>query len=108
MQPGERRGRAAAALAAAAHRGHDRDLRRAASSASRRRRYLPDDVDEAAVVEAAARRGVAVYGLAPYRISCEGRPGLIFGYATLDERVLAEGIEILAEALRTGIVRTVA
>jgi GntR family transcriptional regulator/MocR family aminotransferase len=61
--------------------------------------YLPDGVDETAVVEAAARRGLAVYGLAPYRISCEGRPGLIFGYATLGEHVLAEGIEILAEAI---------
>ena len=30
--------------------------------------YLPDDLDEAAVVEAAAARGVAVDGLAPYRI----------------------------------------
>jgi hypothetical protein len=37
--------------------------------------------------------------LAPYRISCEGRPGLIFGYATLAERVLAEGTQILAEAM---------
>ena len=61
--------------------------------------YLPGGVDETAVVEAAARRGLAVYGLAPYRISCEGGPGLIFGYATLDERALAEGIEILAEAI---------
>jgi GntR family transcriptional regulator / MocR family aminotransferase len=37
--------------------------------------------------------------LAPYRIACEGRPGLIFGYATLGERALAAGIEILAEAM---------
>jgi GntR family transcriptional regulator/MocR family aminotransferase len=37
--------------------------------------------------------------LAPYRISCEGRPGLIFGYATLGEHALAEGIESLAEAM---------
>ena len=61
--------------------------------------YLPGDVDETAVVEAAARRGVAVYGLAPYRISRKGRPGLLFGYATLGERVLIEGAEILAEAI---------
>jgi GntR family transcriptional regulator / MocR family aminotransferase len=61
--------------------------------------YLPRGVDETAVVEAAARRGLAVYGLASYRISCEGRPGLIFGYATLGERELAEGIEILADAI---------
>ncbi len=49
--------------------------------------------------QAAARRGLAVHGLAPYRISCEGRPGLIFGYATLSERKLTEGVEILAEAI---------
>ena len=61
--------------------------------------YLPDGVDETAVVEAAARRGLAVHGLAPYRIGGEGRPGLIFGYATLAERALAEGIEILADGL---------
>jgi GntR family transcriptional regulator/MocR family aminotransferase len=61
--------------------------------------YLPEGVDEAAVVEAAARRDLVVYGLAPYRISGDGRQGLVFGYATLGERALTEGIEILAEAL---------
>jgi GntR family transcriptional regulator/MocR family aminotransferase len=67
--------------------------------------YLPDGLDETAVVEAAARRGVAVYGLAPYRISGEGRPGLIFGYATLAERQLDEGIVILAEAIADVLAR---
>ena len=61
--------------------------------------YLPDALAEPAVVEAAARRGLALHGLAPYRIGGEGRPGLIFGYATLDERALSEGAEILAEAI---------
>ena len=61
--------------------------------------YLPAGVDETAVVAAAAGRGAAVYGLAPYRIACAGRPGLIFGYATLGERELIEGIEIVAEAI---------
>jgi GntR family transcriptional regulator/MocR family aminotransferase len=61
--------------------------------------YLPDGLDETAVAQAAARRGVAVYGLTPYRISRGGRPGLIFGYATLGERAIAEGIETLAEAM---------
>ncbi|MGH2967512.1 MAG: PLP-dependent aminotransferase family protein [Solirubrobacteraceae bacterium] len=61
--------------------------------------YLPDDVDEAAVVEAAANRGLAVYGLAPYRIADNGRPGLIFGYATLAERTLTEGVDTLAEVI---------
>jgi GntR family transcriptional regulator/MocR family aminotransferase len=46
--------------------------------------YLPDDLDETAVRHAAAERGVAVHGLAPYRLSGAGRPGLIFGYATLE------------------------
>ena len=50
-------------------------------------------------MEAAARRGVALYGLAPYRVSHEGRPGLIFGYATLDERTIGEGIDVLADVV---------
>ena len=58
--------------------------------------WLPADLDEAAVVEAAARCGVGVYGVAPYRIASQGPGGLIFGYATLSERTIAEGIEILA------------
>jgi GntR family transcriptional regulator/MocR family aminotransferase len=61
--------------------------------------YLPRGLDETAVAEAAARRGVTVYGLTPYRLSGEGRPGLNFGYATLGEGAIAEGIEILAEAI---------
>jgi GntR family transcriptional regulator/MocR family aminotransferase len=61
--------------------------------------YLPEDLDEAAVVEAAAAHGVAVDGLAPYRISCDGRPGLIFGYAALDERAITEGVRLLAEGI---------
>jgi GntR family transcriptional regulator/MocR family aminotransferase len=52
--------------------------------------YLPDDVDEARVIAAAARRDVALYGLQPYRISHAGRPGLIFGFATLHEREIVE------------------
>jgi GntR family transcriptional regulator/MocR family aminotransferase len=61
--------------------------------------YLPDDADEGAVVEAAADRGVALHGLAPYWISSPGRPGLIFGFATLDEHEIVEGVETLADAL---------
>ena len=37
--------------------------------------YLPDGIDETAVIEAAARRGLTVHGLAPYRIAGEGPPG---------------------------------
>ena len=61
--------------------------------------WLPPDLDETAVVNAAARRGLGVYGVAPYRISSPGRGGLIFGYATLNERVIAEGIGMLADVV---------
>ncbi|MGH3382625.1 MAG: PLP-dependent aminotransferase family protein [Actinoallomurus sp.] len=58
--------------------------------------WLPPGLDESAVVEAAGRRGLGVYGVGPYRMSAGGRGGLIFGYATLSERTIAEGIGVLA------------
>jgi len=61
--------------------------------------YLPDHLDEGAVERAAAERGVAVYGLRPYRLSAAGRPGLIFGYATLDEDTIGTGVDLLAGAI---------
>jgi len=59
--------------------------------------YLPPSLDEETLIEAAAHRGVALYGLAPYRLSGGGRPGLTFGYATLDEATLWRGVRIVAE-----------
>jgi GntR family transcriptional regulator / MocR family aminotransferase len=61
--------------------------------------WLPPDLDEAAVVAAAARRGLGVYGLSPYRISHPGPGGLLFGYATLSERTIVEGIDLLATTI---------
>jgi GntR family transcriptional regulator/MocR family aminotransferase len=61
--------------------------------------YLPGDLDEQSVVDAAARRGVAAYGLAQYRVAGRGRAALLFGYATLSERTIVEGIETLADAI---------
>jgi GntR family transcriptional regulator/MocR family aminotransferase len=61
--------------------------------------WLPSDLDETTVVDAATRRGLGVYGLSPYRISSEGDGGLIFGYATLSERTITEGIGILATVI---------
>jgi GntR family transcriptional regulator / MocR family aminotransferase len=61
--------------------------------------WLPPDLDEETVVDAAARRGVGVYGIAPYRIDSDGSGGLIFGYATLNERMIAEGVGILADVV---------
>jgi len=61
--------------------------------------WLPSDLDETTVVGAAARRGLGVYGVTPYRISYQGDGGLIFGYATLSERTITEGIDILAAVI---------
>jgi GntR family transcriptional regulator/MocR family aminotransferase len=60
--------------------------------------WLPDDLDEAAVIDAAAEAGVRLAGVAPFRFS-PGRPGLIFGYSDLSERAIADGIARLADAI---------
>jgi GntR family transcriptional regulator/MocR family aminotransferase len=54
---------------------------------------------EAAVVEAARGVGVAVEAVGPYRITNPGPGGLIFGYATVNERAIAEGVARLARAI---------
>lgn len=61
--------------------------------------WLPPDLDEATVVAAAARRGLAVKGVTPYRLTHPGPGGLIFGYATLTERAIADGVGVLADAV---------
>ncbi|MBO4272151.1 PLP-dependent aminotransferase family protein [Microbispora triticiradicis] len=62
--------------------------------------WLPPGLDEAAVVTAAARHGLAIHGVGPYRIAGTGPGGLIFGYATLGEAAIAEGVALLATAIR--------
>jgi len=61
--------------------------------------WLPQDLDEATVIAAAAREGVAVAGVSPYRLSPAPRGGLIFGYSDLDERLIADGVSRLAAAV---------
>jgi GntR family transcriptional regulator/MocR family aminotransferase len=58
--------------------------------------WLPPGLDEATVVEEAAPAGVGIEGVTPYRISHPGPGGLIFGYATVSEQAIAEGVDILA------------
>ena len=60
--------------------------------------WLPRDLDEATVIAAAAREGVAVAGVSPYRLSPAPRGGLIFGYSNLNERRIADGVTRLARA----------
>ncbi len=61
--------------------------------------WLPQDLDEATVITAAAREGVAVAGVTPYRLSPASRGGLIFGYSDLNERAIADGVARLARAV---------
>ncbi|MCO1658029.1 MocR-like pyridoxine biosynthesis transcription factor PdxR [Pseudonocardia humida] len=61
--------------------------------------WLPPDLDEASVVAAAARRGLVVNGVTPFRLSSRGPGGLIFGYSSLNERAIDEGVRLLAAAV---------
>ena len=61
--------------------------------------WLPQDLEEPTVIAAAARQGVAVAGVTPYRLSPAPRGGLIFGYSNLNERAIAAGITRLARAV---------
>jgi GntR family transcriptional regulator/MocR family aminotransferase len=61
--------------------------------------WLPPDLDEPSVVAAAACRGLGVYGIERYRLDGPGEPGLLFGYASLTEEAIAQGIDILAEVI---------
>jgi GntR family transcriptional regulator / MocR family aminotransferase len=63
--------------------------------------YLPPGLDEATLIAAAAHRGVALYGLAPYRLSPGGGAALLFGYGPLDEPTLRLGVKIVANVVRT-------
>ncbi|HEX5191700.1 MAG TPA: aminotransferase class I/II-fold pyridoxal phosphate-dependent enzyme [Solirubrobacteraceae bacterium] len=60
--------------------------------------WLPDDLDEEALIAAAAREGVAIAGVSPYRLSPAPRGGLIFGYSSLNERQIRAGVTRLARA----------
>jgi GntR family transcriptional regulator/MocR family aminotransferase len=62
--------------------------------------WLPPGIDEAALVERAAALGVGVDGVTPYRIDGRDRPGgLLFGYGTVTESAIDEGIRLIAGAM---------
>jgi GntR family transcriptional regulator / MocR family aminotransferase len=61
--------------------------------------WLPDHLREDEVIAAAAGEGVAVAGVAPYRIAPSARGGLIFGYSNLSERAIADGVARLGRAI---------
>jgi GntR family transcriptional regulator/MocR family aminotransferase len=62
--------------------------------------WLPSGVDETAVLAAAARAGIRLDGVRPYRLGGPGPGGLIFGYAAINESAVPHAVRTLADALR--------
>jgi GntR family transcriptional regulator / MocR family aminotransferase len=60
---------------------------------------LAPGLDDEAVARRAADLGVAVYPARPYFRHPPPRPGLILGYAALDEAGIEEGIRRLRRAI---------
>jgi GntR family transcriptional regulator / MocR family aminotransferase len=62
--------------------------------------WLPPGIDEAALVERAGEAGVAVDGVSPYRSAGpDGAAGLLFGYGTVTEGAIEEGVWLIAGVL---------
>jgi len=68
---------------------------------------LPEGSDEAALVTAAAARGVGIEGLALHRFNPTGSPGLVLGFGCLSEPAIDRGIGLVAEALQEVEDRTI-
>jgi GntR family transcriptional regulator/MocR family aminotransferase len=62
--------------------------------------WLPAGADEARLVAQAAARGVGLTGVSARRAR-PGQPGVILGYAAVDERRIDQGVAHLAQALET-------
>jgi GntR family transcriptional regulator/MocR family aminotransferase len=60
---------------------------------------LTEDVDEAALVSAAAKRGVGLEGLALHRFKPTGPPGLVLGFGGQAEAAIEQGVRLVAEVL---------
>lgn len=60
---------------------------------------LPADVDEPALLAAAAARGVGMEGLSWHRFTHGGPPGLLLGYGNLPEPAIEHGVRMIGEAL---------
>jgi GntR family transcriptional regulator / MocR family aminotransferase len=60
---------------------------------------LPEDVDEPALLAAAASRGIGLEGLSLHRFRPDGPPGLVLGFGGLPEPAIARSIGAVGEAL---------
>ncbi len=67
--------------------------------------WLPDAVDETAAIETAARAGIRLDGVTPYRLGHAGPGGLILGYATLNESAIPDAVRSLARVLHAAGLR---
>jgi len=54
---------------------------------------------EDSIIAAAARRGVRVYGIAPYFLKKPRRPGIVLGYSRMREPQIREGVRRLGEII---------
>ncbi len=59
---------------------------------------LPSGTDTAAIIAAAARRGLQIGDIEEMRLQPDpARPGLLLGYGNLDDRVIDEAVAILSD-----------
>jgi GntR family transcriptional regulator/MocR family aminotransferase len=63
--------------------------------------WLPDGADEAAILRLAREAGVGLFGLASHGWTQTDGPGALdFGYGSVTESEIVEGVRIVADALR--------
>ncbi|HXR31859.1 MAG TPA: PLP-dependent aminotransferase family protein [Solirubrobacterales bacterium] len=60
---------------------------------------LPEKTDEAALIAAAAERGIGLEGLALHRFRPGGSPGLLLGFAGMPEPAIEQSVRGIAAAL---------
>jgi GntR family transcriptional regulator/MocR family aminotransferase len=65
--------------------------------------WLPglDESELREVIAEGVERGLGLYSVRPYYLTPPGRVGLLFGYASLHERDIRDGIALLADLLRS-------
>jgi GntR family transcriptional regulator/MocR family aminotransferase len=60
--------------------------------------HLPEGIEESALIESAAARGVGMEGLSWHRFTPGGPPGVLLGFGNLSEPAIEQGVRLLGEA----------
>jgi GntR family transcriptional regulator/MocR family aminotransferase len=63
--------------------------------------YIKQPIGETELIDAAARAGIGLYGLAPFHNRAGARPGLLFGYGATDLEHVERGLTGLERLLPT-------